>query len=287
MHSDGIFVCELHDFLTIQPIIQDKPSAVSIQPDTTPNIVFDDVWFRYREDQSWILKGISLKIPCGRKLAIVGDNGAGKSTLVKLLCRFYDPTKGRVLIDGVDLREIRINSWWDTLGCLFQDFHGYILTAKDSIALGDVHSELDFPRVVEAGGKAGVDAMMTDWEHGWDQLIGRGYSDAVELSAGQHQRLALARLFYRDPRIMLLDEPTSWVDVPTEGKIFRALRESTKDRTLIFISHRFSTVRQADEIVLIQDGTITEQGSHRELMAKDGDYAARFHEEAQHYQYKE
>ena len=129
--------------------------------------------------------------------------------------------------------------------------------------------------------------MMTDWEHGWDQLIGRGYSDAVELSAGQHQRLALARLFYRDPRIMLLDEPTSWVDVPTEGKIFRALRESTKDRTLIFISHRFSTVRQADEIVLIQDGTITEQGSHRELMAKDGDYAARFHEEAQHYQYKE
>jgi ATP-binding cassette subfamily B protein len=194
-----------------------------------------------------------------------------------------NPTKGRVLIDGTDLRELGIDDWWNTLGCLFQDFEPYSLKIDELIALGDLKKGYDIEKVKQAGAKAGVDRMVSQWKQSWHQLIGRGYSDGVELSAGQHQRVALARLFYRDPRIMLLDEPTSWVDVPTESTIFRELRELPENRTLIFISHRFSTVRQAGQIILLQNGVITEQGSHQELLRQGNDYARRYNEEAQHY----
>jgi ATP-binding cassette subfamily B protein len=283
MNSDGIFVSELHKFLAMQPVIREQQNTAHSLQNGTPCITFEDVWFKYRDDQDWILKGISLEIRAGEKLAIVGDNGAGKTTLVKLICRFYDPTKGRILIDGIDLKKVRIADWWSKLGCLFQDFERYSLKVSELIALGDLKKEWDIEKIQCAGAKAGIDKMVIEWQDSWNQLIGRGYSNGIELSAGQHQRVALARLFYRDPRIMLLDEPTSWVDVPTEGTIFRGIRELPTDRTLIFISHRFSTVRQADHIILLKNGTIIEQGSHQQLLGRNSDYSQRYHEEAQHY----
>ena len=158
------------------------------------------------------------------------------------------------------------------------------MTAKEAIALGNIHAVPDEERIIAAGTRAGVDTMVRTWQNGWEQLVGRGFTDGIELSAGQYQRLALARLFYREPAIMLLDEPTSWVDVPTESKLFRELKELPSDRSLIFISHRFSTVRQADEIILLENGEIAAQGSHEELLTRSASYTARYQEEAQYYQ---
>lgn len=170
MNSDGIFVSELHAFLAMEPAIRERQTMVHPPLKDTPCVTFEDVWFRYREDQDWVLKGVSLEIRAGEKLAIIGDNGAGKTTLVKLLCRFYDPTKGRILIDGTDLKEIRITDWWSKLGCLFQDFERYSLTVSDLIALGDLKAERDIEKIKRAGAKAGVDKMVNEWKNSWDQL---------------------------------------------------------------------------------------------------------------------
>jgi len=283
MNSDGIFVEELHNFLKLEPKIKGRVGAIALCPTSSPEIVFDNVWFRYSEQQPWILQGVSFNINSGQKIALIGDNGAGKSTLIKLLCRFYDPTVGRILVDGADLRDIDVNSWWKLLGCLFQDFERYTMTVQDLIAMGDLEHEVDILRVKSAAAQAGVESITSNLKDSWNQLIGRGYTGAVELSAGQHQRIALARLFYRSPKVMLLDEPTSWIDVPAEASIFRELHADTAQRTLIFVSHRFSTVRQADLIVVLSGGKIVEQGSHEELTAANGDYAARFQEEASYY----
>ncbi len=283
MNSDGIFVEELHDFLKLEPKVQGRAGAITLCPTSPPDIVFDNVWFRYGEQQPWILQGVSFSIHAGQNVALIGDNGAGKSTLIKLLCRFYDPTCGRILVDGTDLRDIDVESWWRLLGCLFQDFERYTMTVQDLIAMGDLEHEVDVSRVRSAGIQAGVESITANFEDSWNQLIGRGYTGAVELSAGQHQRIALARLFYRSPKVMLLDEPTSWIDVPAEAAIFKELQSDKLKRSLIFVSHRFSTVRQADAIVVLSAGKIVEQGSHEELIAVNRDYAARFREESSYY----
>ncbi|SED36067.1 ATP-binding cassette, subfamily B [Streptomyces sp. 2224.1] len=256
-------------------------------------IEFRDVWFRYADHQPWVLRGLDLRIPHGTSLALVGLNGAGKSTLIKLICRFYDPTRGAVLWDGVDLREMDPARLRERIGAVFQDFMRYDLTAAENIALGDPAAMHDRGRIRVAADRAGVHGQVSRLPRGYDTLLSRTFADGtadgdteagVELSGGQWQRLALARAFLRDQRdLMILDEPSAGLDAVAEHEIHEALKTHRAGRTSVLVSHRLGAVRQADRIVVLADGRITEQGDHAELMAWGGEYARLFSLQAHGY----
>lgn len=255
-------------------------------PPLAHQIELRDVWFRYEEDQPWILKGVDLVIPWGRSMAVVGLNGAGKSTLVKLLCRFYDPTRGAILWDGVDIRDVDPGDLRQRISAVFQDFMHYDLTARENIALGDLTALEDTPRVMEAAQKAGVHEAISRFPQRYDTLVTRIFfpstdeddsSPGVLMSGGQLQRLALARALVRDGRdFMILDEPASGLDAEAEHELHQNLREFHKGQTRILISHRLGSVRDADQIVVLSDGRIVERGDHAGLMLRKGDYARLF-----------
>ncbi|MEU8030360.1 ABC transporter ATP-binding protein [Streptomyces sp. NPDC049099] len=251
----------------------------------TRGIELRDVWFRYSEQHDWVLRGVSLTIPYGRTLALVGDNGAGKSTLVKLLCRFYDPTRGSILWDGTDLRELDPRELRRRVGAVFQDFVRYDLTAAENIALGAPERAGE---VVRAARAAGVHDTLAALPRGYDTLLSRSYGDGeevgVELSGGQWQRVALARALLReDPDLLILDEPASGLDPQAEYEIQEALRLHRRGRTSLLISHRLGTARDADLIVVLRDGTVVESGGHAELVAAGGRYAGLFRRQAEGY----
>ncbi len=217
------------------------------------------------------------------KMAMVGVNGAGKSTFIKLLLRFYDPTEGRILIGGHDLRDVKLESWYEHIGALFQDYPNYRFKVNEAIA----SSTPDIPyasKVIDSAQRSGSsDFIEANWEHKYEQQLGREFTDGVEPSGGQWQKLALARAFYRDANVLILDEPTAAVDAEAEAKIFERLEQLPKNKTVFLISHRFSTVRHADEIVIIENGQITEQGSHEALLKKRSTYARLFKIQAKGY----
>ena len=223
-------------------------------------------------------------IPQGERLALVGGNGSGKTTFVKLLCRFYDPTEGRILIDGRDLRTINLESWYAMLGVLFQEYAHYHLLVRDVIALGRSGHEPTLEKIKAAAQASEADAFIEEWEWQYEQMLGKSFSQGVEPSIGQWQKLALARTFYRDPRVLILDEPTSSVDAEGEAHIFERIESAGRERTVILISHRFSTVRHADRIAVLENGVLTELGAHEKLLAHDGTYARLFKLQAKGYQ---
>ncbi|GAB2797780.1 ABC transporter ATP-binding protein [Amycolatopsis magusensis] len=275
-----------------------EPACPRPVPTLRSGIEFRDVWFRYGEDQPWVLRGVDLHIPFGGSLALVGHNGAGKSTLVKLLCRFYDPTRGAVLWDGIDLRDLPVAEFRRHLGAVFQDFMRYELTASENIALGDVDGARELapevaPRTREAARRAGIHDTLAGLPRGYDTMLSRMFVDekdkaspdtGVLLSGGQWQRLALARCFLRDRRdLLILDEPTSGLDAEAEHEIHTGLAEHRAGRTSVLISHRLGAVRDAGKIAVLAGGRVAEVGSHDELLAADGVYARLFRLQASGY----
>lgn len=283
-YSDGLFVSDFFKFLNMPNAVEKPVAGVALPNDLTPEIVFENVSFRYEGAENWALRNFSLTIKPGEKLAIVGVNGAGKTTFVKLLCRFYDPTEGRILIGGHDLRALDIESWYHHLGILFQDYASYHFPVKEAIAIGRTEKPLDMERVKEAAESGEAQTFIERWKNGYEQMLGKKFAGGVEPSIGQWQKLAIARTFYRDAQVLILDEPTSSIDAEAETKIFEKMEHLSRDKTVILISHRFSTVRQADQICVIEGGTISELGSHQELLAKEGTYARLFKMQAKGYE---
>jgi ATP-binding cassette subfamily B protein len=242
-------------------------------------IRFENVRFRYPGQERDVFTGLDLEVPAGRSLAIVGDNGAGKTTLVKLLSRLYDPTGGRITVDGTDLRQLDPGEWTRRVAAIFQDFVHYHLTAADNVGFGALRLAGDREALVRAARRAGAEELVEALPRGWDTVLSREFADGADLSGGQWQRIALARALLAvdaGARVLVLDEPTAHLDARAEAEFFDRFLELTEGQTTIVISHRFSTVRRADRIVVLTGGKVFEQGSHDELVAADGRYAEMF-----------
>jgi ATP-binding cassette subfamily B protein len=241
------------------------------------------VSFRYPDREDWALRELNLTIRPGEKIALVGANGAGKTTLIKLMTRLYDPTEGQILLDGVDLREYDLDDLRQSIGVIFQDFVRYQVSARENIGFGQIKDLDDELRIVSAAERGGADEVVDRLPQGYDTLLGRWFEKGAELSGGQWQKIALGRAFMRDSEVLVLDEPTAALDAEREYEIFQRFRDLTAGRIALLISHRFSTVRMADRIIVIEGGRLTELGTHQELLALGGTYARLFNLQAEGY----
>lgn len=282
-YQDSLFVTDIFKMLDLKPIVKKPEKGIVLDQNKTPEIIFENVTFSYPGTKKKVLKNFSLKIASGEKIALVGINGAGKTTFVKLLCRFYDPDEGRIIVGGHDLREIDLETWYNQLGAIFQDYARYHFVVKEAIAVGRSGSASSLEKVKEAAKASEADTFIEEWEKKYESMLGKEFTEGIEPSIGQWQKLALARTFYRDPKVLILDEPTSSIDAEAEAKIFEKLELLPRDRTVILISHRFSTVRQADKIGVIEDGELRESGIHEDLLKLNGIYANLFNLQAKGY----
>ncbi|MBI5652310.1 MAG: ABC transporter ATP-binding protein [Chloroflexi bacterium] len=283
LYENGLFMSNLFAFLELAPqmVIATKPIRVPTK--ILCGIEFKNVSFRYTGQDGWAIKNINLKIQPGEKIALVGPNGAGKTTLIKLLTRLYDPTEGAILLEGKDLREYDLGELRQRIGVIFQDFVRYHVSAAENIGFGQIEMLDDKPRIETAAQKSGAHALIENLPEKYATMLGRWFSKGRDLSGGEWQKIALARAFMRECEILVLDEPTAALDAENELKVFQQFRELTTDKTAVLISHRFSTVRMADRIFVIEHGGITEQGTHPELLARGGTYARLFNLQAESY----
>ena len=272
------------DFLSTKKVINSPTNPKSLPDSPIPPLIeFKNVSFKYPATERYILKDFNLTISSGEKVALVGENGAGKTTLIKLLLRFYDATEGEVLINGVNIKDLDLSAWHKLVGALFQDFIKYQFTFKENIYFGDLtkkHTEYLLKEAIE---KSGADKYLETLPGSYNQVVGKMFDGGIDLSGGQWQKLALARAFFRNAPILVLDEPTSAIDAKAEFEIFQKVQSLQKDKTVIIISHRFSTVRNADRILVLESGKVIEQGNHSYLMKKNGLYAELFNIQAQGY----
>ncbi len=283
-YQDSLFVTDVFRLLDIPPALTRPPSGFVLPANQTPAVVFDRVSFAYPGTTTLALKDFSLTIEAGEKVALVGANGAGKTTFVKLLCRFYDPTAGRILVGGRDLKEINLESWYNLLGALFQDYAHYYFIVQEAIAIGRTSEPTSPIKVRSAAQASEASAFIEEWDKKYEQMLGKEFAGGIEPSIGQWQKLALARAFYRDARVLILDEPTASIDTEAEAKIFDRLEKLTSDRTVLLISHRFSTVRHATKIGVLENGQLKELGRHEDLLKLNELYARLFKLQARGYQ---
>lgn len=271
----------LSDFFVLLDLPEEEDGTLDLSNGFN-EIEFKNISFQYPGSKTKVFSNFNLKITKGEKIAVVGVNGAGKTTLIKLLLGFYKPTKGEILVDGVNLRNIKRKEWYKNFGVLFQSFEKYAFTARENIEFGDPE-KFDEVLYVGAKEKSDADKVIDSLEKKDEQILTTRYSDGVDLSGGQWQRVALARMYYRDSPVLILDEPTAAIDAISEAKIFENVQKLSEDKTVIIISHRFSTVRKADKIIILDEGKIVESGTHEHLMKINGKYAHMFSLQAEGY----
>ncbi len=282
MYEDNLYLSTLYELLDEESTVPGGEAVAG--PDPEDGLRFEDVWFAYPGASESALRGVNLHLPPGQKLALVGENGSGKTTLIKLLTRLYDPTQGRILLDGRDLREWEPHALRQRVGVIFQDFMRYQLSAGENIGVGDVDNLMDAEQWDFAAERGMAKPFIEEWDEGYDTPLGRWFNQGRELSGGQWQKVALSRAFMRKQAdVLVFDEPTAAMDAEAESLVFDRVRALTQDQIAILISHRFSTVRMADEIAVLESGEVTELGDHEALMAADGKYARLFNLQAQGY----
>lgn len=282
IYENYLFVSELTWLLDLET--KENVNGTMPKERLTKGIEFKNVWFRYPNNKQSTLKGVSFTVEPNQNVALVGENGAGKTTLIKLLCGFYKPAKGEILFNGVNINEYNLHEYWKNLAVLFQDFSQYPFTAKESIGIGNSQKISDIKNIKNAAKLTDIDDFINNLSKGYDTPLTKEFESGVDPSKGQWQRIALARTIFRDANVLILDEPTSNVDPKAEEEIFDKIIDLSKNKVLFLISHRFSTVRKADKIVNLDNGVVTEQGSHDELLKKNGEYAKLFKLQAKGYQ---
>jgi len=283
LYEQSLFLKDLFDFLAMEPRVASRPDARPVPEPIRSGFVFEDVGFRYPDQQKWAVRHVHFSVDPGERVALVGENGAGKTTLVKLLTRLYDPTEGRILLDGVDLREYDVASLRQAVGVIFQDFFRYDLTARENIAVGWIEARDDQARIEDSARKSLAQDVVEGLERRYDHVLGRRFDGGANLSGGEWQKVALARAYMRDAQLLVLDEPTAALDARAEYQVFQRFSELTAGRMAVLISHRFSTVRMADRILVLEDGGVLEDGSHADLLALGGRYAELFNLQAEGY----
>ncbi|MCU1260871.1 MAG: transporter related, partial [Bryobacterales bacterium] len=281
--EQALFLKDLFEFFEMQPAIASKPGALMAPRPIRQGFEFENVAFSYAGSPRQVLKNISFRLEPGEKVALIGANGAGKTTLVKLLARLYEPSEGRILLDGVDLREYDVEDLRREIGVIFQDYMRYDLLVKENIGFGKIEDLGSQSLIERAAAKSQAAEMIARLPLRFDQVVGRRFDGGVDLSGGEWQKIALARAYMRDAQLLILDEPTATLDARAEYEVFLRFAELTKGKMSVLISHRFSTVRMADRILVLSGGEITEQGSHRQLVELGGLYAELFELQAAGY----
>lgn len=282
--QSALYLQDLFDFFNLKPSIASPAQPVSFPEPIVDGFRFEGVSFKYPGSEKYAVKDLTFHLRAGEKLALVGENGAGKTTLVKLLARLYDPEEGRILLDGKDLKEYDLTDVRNHIGVIFQDYIRFNLKAGENIAVGRIEAREDKGRIEDAATRSLADTVVEGLPDGYDQMLGKRFDGGVDLSGGQWQKIALARAYMREAQLLILDEPTSALDARAEYEVFERFADLTKGKMAVLISHRFSTVRMADRILVLDKGKVLEIGTHEELLQHDGLYAELFQLQAQGYQ---
>lgn len=281
--DQALFLTDLIAFFDMKPTIRSKPNALPAPRPITRGFEFRNVSFRYPGASRLVLNGLNFHLRPEERVALIGENGEGKTTIVKLLCRLYDPVEGEILLDGVDLREYDLEDLYKEIGVIFQDYMRYEMTARENIAVGRIEEIGNLPLLRQSAEKSMADEVVAKLASGYDQMLGRRFEHGLDLSGGEWQKVALARAYLRDAQLLILDEPTSALDARSEYEVFQRFAELTAGKMAVFISHRFSTVRMADRIVVLENGRIAEEGDHESLTHLGGRYAEMFELQAASY----
>jgi ATP-binding cassette, subfamily B, bacterial len=281
--DQALFLTDLLAFFEMKPTIKSRPNALPAPRPIQRGIEFRDVSFCYPGNERRVLDHINFKLHTNERLALIGENGQGKTTIVKLITRLYDPTEGQILVDGVDLREYDLDDWHREIGVIFQDFMRYEMSARDNIAVGHIDDIENLDLLKHAAHKSLADDVIARLDNGYDQILGRRFEQGIDLSGGEWQKVALARAYLREAQLLILDEPTASLDARSEYEVFHRFAELTAGKMALFISHRFSTVRSADRILVLENGKIAEEGTHDQLARMGGRYAEMFEMQASSY----